>query len=216
MKSDSQLQHDLMAELQWDPCVNPAHIGVAVKNGIVSLSAHVSNYTEKLAAEKAARRVKEVRGLAEEIEVRFPSDPKTTDAEIARRILDLFEWDVTIPREQVSVKVENGWVTLTGTVDAHYQREGARKAAGRVGGVKGVSNLIELRSVPSPTDIRERIRAALERHAGLDANSITIVADGNTVRLGGRVSDWRERDIAERAAWAAPDVTRIEDNIVFL
>jgi len=204
-----------MAELEWDPCINPAHIGVAVKDGIVSLSGHVTNYTEKLAAEKAARRVKEVRGLAEEIEVRFPSDPKTTDAEIARRILDLFEWDVTIPREKIIVKVEHGWVTLTGTVDAHYQREAARKAAGRIGGVKGVSNLIELRSMPSPTDIRGLISAALKRH-GLEPNASTVVADRNTVRLGGRVSSWRERDIAERAAWAAPGVTSIEDNIIMV
>jgi len=146
--------------------------------------------------------------------VRFASDPKTADHEIAKRILDMFAWNVSIPEQQIKVKVEHGWVTLTGTVDWFYQSNEARKAAGRVTGVIGVSNLLEVKKLPAAFDIKDRITAAFKRQADLDAGSVTVVTDGGTVKLGGRVKAWNERGIAERAAWAAPGVTRVEDNIV--
>jgi osmotically-inducible protein OsmY len=213
MKTDSQLQQDVMDELQWEPRVDHANIGVAAKDGVVTLSGFVSSYTSKIAAEKAARRVKGVRGLAEEIEVRFASDPKTSDPEIAKRIADMFDWSVTIPKNRIAVKVEHGWVTLSGVVDYHFHRQAAKDLASRISGVKGVTNLVEVKTIPSPGDVKDRIVAAFKRNADLDASTITVVADGNTVRLGGKVHAWYERQIAERAAWAAPGVNRIEDNI---
>lgn len=214
MKTDSQLQRDVMAELAWEPSVDHADIGVAVNDGVVTLSGYVKSYPEKLGAEKATRRVAGVKAIAEEIKVRYASDPKTADHEIARRILDVFAWNVSIPDGKLNVKVEHGWVTLSGTVDWHFQSDEARKAAGRITGVVGVSNLIEVRKLPVPADVRERIVQAFRRQANLDANSVTVVTDGGTVRLGGQVRAWNERGIAERAAWAAPGVTRVEDNIV--
>ncbi len=216
MKTDSQLQQDVMDELQWEPRVDHANIGVAAKDGVITLSGFVGSYASKIAAEKATRRVKGVRGLAEEIEVRFPSDPKTSDPEIAKRIADMFDWSVTIPKDKVQVKVEHGWVTLSGTVDYHFHRQSAKDLAARINGVKGVTNLIEVKVSPSPSDVKDRIVAAFKRNADLDASTITVVADGSTVRLGGKVHAWYERQIAERAAWAAPGVNRVEDNIAVI
>jgi len=213
-KTDSQLQHDVIAELEWEPSVDHADIGVAVNDGVVTLSGFVKSYPEKMAAEKATRRVAGVKAIAEEIKVRFASDPKTADHEIAKRILDMFAWNVSIPEQQIKVKVEHGWVTLTGTVDWFYQSNEARKAAGRVTGVIGVSNLLEVKKLPAAFDIKDPIMAAFKRQANLDAGSVTVVTDGGTVKLGGRVKAWNERGIAERAAWAAPGVTKVEDNIV--
>ena len=214
MKTDSQLQRDVMAELAWEPSVDHADIGVAVNDGVVTLSGYVKSYPEKLGAEKATRRVAGVKAIAEEIKVRYASDPKTADHEIARRILDVFAWNVSIPDNKLNVKVEHGWVTLSGTVDWHFQSDEARKAAGRITGVVGVSNLIDVRKLPVPADVKERIVQAFRRQANLDANSVTVVTDGGTVKLGGQVRAWNERGIAERAAWAAPGVARVEDNIV--
>lgn len=216
MKTDSQLQKDVMAELEWEPRVDHANIGVAVQDGVVTLSGFVSSYACKLSAEKAAKRVKGVRGLAEEIEVRFPSDTKTADPEIAKRIADMFDWSATIPKNKLSVKVEHGWVTLSGEVAYHFHREAAKDLASRITGVKGVSNLIEVKKTPSSFDVRSRIVDALKRNADIDASTITVVTEGDTVKLGGKVHANYERRIAERAAWAAPGVNRIEDNIMVI
>lgn len=214
MKTDSQLQSDVMAELEFEPSVDHADIGVAVTDGVVTLSGFVKSYAEKVAAERAARRVAGVRAIAEEVKVRYPSDKKTSDTEIARRIMDIFEWDAVIPDDRITVKVENGWVTLTGTVDWFYQGEAARKAAGKISGVIGVSNLTEVRQRPKIDDIRDRITAAFKRSAGLDAATVTIATDGGRVTLGGKVKAWNERRLAEQAAWATPGVTKVVDNIV--
>jgi osmotically-inducible protein OsmY len=214
MKTDSQLQRDVMDELVWEPRVDHAHIGVAAKDGVVTLSGFVSNYAQKMAAEKAAKRVQGVHAIAEEIQVRFASDPKTSDAEIAERILDLFKWDVTIPHDKIEVKVERNWVTLSGNVDWNYQKDAAKRAAGRISGVLGVTNLIDVRQAPSPANVRDLIMAAVKRVSDADANSIRVVAEGHKVTLSGQVHGWYERQVAERAAWAAPGVTRVEDNIV--
>ncbi|WCP12148.1 hypothetical protein sphantq_00545 [Sphingobium sp. AntQ-1] len=214
MKSDSQLQRDVLDELAWEPSIDHADIGVAVTDGVVTLSGFVKSYPQKMAAEKATRRVAGVKALAEEIKVRFASDPKTADHEIAKRILDLFSWNVSIPDDKIAVKVEHGWVTLSGTVDWYYQSDEARKVAGKVNGVIGVSNLIELHTLPTSGDVKDRIVAAIKRNADLDAASVTVFTDGGKVTLGGKVRAWNERQIAERAAWAAPGVTKVEDNIV--
>lgn len=213
MKTDNQLQEDVMNELQWEPRVEHTAIGVAAKDGVITLSGYVGSFAEKIAAEKAARRVKGVRGLAEEIEVRLPSEAKTTDPEIAKRLADMFEWSALIPKSRIALKVEHGWVTLTGQVDSHFQRKSAYDLASRISGVKGVTNMVEVKAAPSSYDVRERIVAAFKRNADLDAKTITVSAEGNTVKLGGKVHAWYEREIAERAAWSAPGVNRIEDNI---
>lgn len=214
-RSDSDLQHVVMEELKYDPRVDHAHVGVTAKDGVVTLTGHVPDYSQKISAEKAARRVYGVRGLAQEIEVRFASDPKTSDEEIARRILDILSWNVVTSGLNLTVKVEKGWVSLAGSVAWQYQKEVAQKDAGKVTGVKGVSNLIEVSNATSVRDVRERIAAAFKRTTGADAEALNISVDGSTVRLGGRVHGWNERSIAERAAWAAPGVTRVEDNIVY-
>lgn len=208
-KSDGQLQRDVMAELEWEPSVDHADIGVAVSDGVVTLSGYVKTYPEKIAAEKATRRVAGVRAIAEEIKLHFASQPKTADHEIAKRLLDMMAWTVSIPADVVKVKVERGWVTLSGTVDWDYQR----KEASRVTGVAGVSNLIEVKQYPAPADVKERIVSAFKRQADLDAAGVTVSTDGGTVKLGGKVKAWAERGVAERAAWSAPGVTRVEDNI---
>jgi len=216
MKTDSQLQSDVMDELVWDPSIDHAHIGVTAKGGVVTLSGFVSNYAQKMTAEHAAERVHGVQGIAEELKVRFLFDPKTSDEEIARRILDMFAWDVTIPNDKVMVKVEKGYVTLTGTLDWNYQKDAARKAAGRIAGVLGVNNLIKISNAVAVGDVRERIMAAFKRSATADASALTVTADGSTVKLSGEVHGRHERQVAERTAWAAPGVFFVEDNIVVL
>ncbi|WP_404710384.1 BON domain-containing protein [Sphingomonas sp. MMS24-J13] len=213
-KTDGQLQRDVMEELEWEPSIDHADIGVAANDGVVTLSGFVKSYPEKLAAEQAARRVAGVKAIAEEIKVRFASDPKTADHEIARRILDILAWDVLVPDDRITVKVEHGWVTLNGDVEWNYQSNEARKVAGRITGVLGVTNLIKVKTLPAAFDIKERIVAAFKRQANFDAGSVTVATEGGTVKLGGRVKAWHERGVAERAAWAAPGVTKVEDNIV--
>lgn len=215
-KTDSQLQHDVMAELEWEPAVDHADIGIAVTDGVVTLSGYVKSFAEKLAAEKAARRVAGVKAIAEEIKVRLASDHKTADHEIAKRIVDMIAWTVSIPADKVKVKVEHGWVTLTGSVDWYFQSNEARKAAGRVSGVIGVTNLIEVRQQPASTDVKDRIVSAFKRQADLDAAGVTVTTEGGTVKLNGKVHAWNERRIAERAAWSAPGVTKVEDHLTVL
>lgn len=216
MKTDSQLQRDVIDELVWDPRIDHAHIGVVANGGVVTLSGFVSNYAQKRTAEHAAERVKGVQGIAEELKIRFPTDPKTSDEEIARRVLDVFAWDVTIPHDRVTVKVENGHVTLNGKLDWNYQKEAARKSAGKITGVMGVNNRIEISNAAVAGDVRERIMAAFKRSATADASALSVTASGSTIKLSGNVHGSHERRVAERTAWAAPGVFFVEDNIVVL
>lgn len=214
MKTDSQLQHDVMSELEWEPSVDHADIGVSVEKGVVTLNGYVPSYASKQAAERSPRRVAGVKAIAQEIKVRHDSDPKTADHEIAKRILDVFAWSVLVPDDKITVKVEHGWVTLTGSVDWHFQADEAEKAASKISGVIGIINQVEIHRRPTSSDIRRRIENAFERQADLDAAGVTIALDGSKVKLGGRVKAWHERQVAERAAWAAPGVTEVEDHIV--
>lgn len=216
MKTDSQLQRDVLEELKYEPRVEHAHIGVSANNGVVTLSGFVPNYSQKIMAEKAAGRVKGVRAIAQEIEVRFATDPKTSDPEIAQRVLDVLAWDVTVPPNRITAKVEHGWVTLAGTVDWQYERRAAEKAVQHISGIKGVINNISVQTAATPTDIRQRILDAFKRSSAIDANAIKVSVDGSTVRLSGQVHGWNERKVAENAAWAAPGVAQVEDNIVLV
>lgn len=210
-KSDGQLQDDVVAELEWDPSVDHADIGVSVNDGVVTLAGYVKSFPQKVAAERAVRRVAGVRALAEELKVRFASDPKTADHEIAKRIVDMIGWTVAIPEGQIKVKVERGWVTLTGTVDWHFIAKEVARAAGQISGVTGVSNLIKVGDIPTPADVKARIMAAFKRQAGLDASGVSVTTEGSTVTLRGRVKAWGEWRMAELAAWSAPGVTDVED-----
>jgi osmotically-inducible protein OsmY len=212
--NDRELQKHVQDELDWEPSVDAAHIGVAAKAGVITLTGHVSSYAEKLAAELAVRRVRGVRAIAQDIEVRLPNERKTADDEIAARALQILAWDASGPIEDVAIKVEKGWVTLSGKVNWHYQRAAAERAVQRLTGIRGITNCLQVKVRVQPADVRHRIEAALRRGAELDAARVTIsVADGGKVVLGGQVKSWHERQAAELAAWAAPGVVQVEDRI---
>ncbi len=213
MISDHQLRQDVLDELEFEPRVNATHIGVGANAGVITLTGFVSSYGEKLAAERATRRVKGVKAIAEEIEVRLPSDKKSSDDEIAGRAVDILKWRVGLPANRISVKVEKGIVTLTGDVDWRFQKAEAEAAIHNLTGVAGVANLIRVYSPVQLPEVREKIQKALHRNADLDASRITVQIDGGKVVLGGKVHAWYERDIAERAAWSAPGVTEVQDHI---
>lgn len=213
MNDDLQLQQRVIDELEFEPSVNAAHIGVSVRNGVVTLSGHVESYVEKFAAERTARRVRGVKAIAQELAVRLPFEHKTDDDEIAARAVRILAWDVAIPRDRIAVKVEHGVVSLNGTVDWEYQRAEAEYDVRKLTGVKGVINDVMVVPRAEVEDVRAKIRAALERNAEVEANNITVsVADGK-VTLGGKVKAWTEREAAERAAWSAPGVRQVEDRI---
>lgn len=213
MSDELKLQQRVIDELEFEPAVNAAHIGVSVRGGVVTLTGHVESFAEKFAAERAARRVKGVTGVAQEIEVRLAEDKKTADDEIAQRAVKLLEWDVAVPSDAIAVKVEHGIVTLAGTVDWGFQRAEAEYDVRKLGGVKGVVNLIAIRPKVRAEEVRSRLNAAFERNADLEAKHLTIdVIDGKVV-LAGEVASWAEREAAERAAWSVPGVTAVDDRI---
>ena len=211
--SDLQLRQDVLDELEFEPSVNAAHIGVAANKGVVTLSGFVTSYAEKAAAERATRRVKGVKAIAEEIEVRLPSHTKRADDEIAARAVDILKWQVGLPADRIKVKVEKGGVTLTGEVDWQFQRTDAEYAVHKLTGVTHVANQIRVASAVHASEIREKIQKALQRSAEVEASRITVQTEGGRVVLSGKVRAWYERDIAERAAWSAPGVTEVQDQL---
>lgn len=212
MRTDSQLQLDVMNELKWEPGVGHEHIGVSATNGVISLSGTVASYAEKLLAEKTVRRVKGVRAVAEDLQVRYSWQPKSNDAEIAKRVADILEWDALVPRD-LDVTVEDGVVKLSGKVEWNYQRDLAGEDAAKISGVLRIDNRIEVTPHVSTSDVRQRIQEAFERNADLEAENIHVQADGSKVTLTGTVSSWSKRYQAESAAWAAPGVSQIEDKL---
>jgi osmotically-inducible protein OsmY len=218
MIDDVTLQARVMDELVWVPNVDTAHIGVTARNGVVTLSGIVSTLAEKRAAERAARRVKGVRGIAEEIEVHPPAAHKRSDEEIAERAVKLLSWDIEVPDNQIQVKVEKGVVTLTGFVAYQFQKQAVENDVRRLGGVTGLVNLIEVRPTGAPlpfsTDVHQKIEAALRRNAELEASHIAVTVRDHKVTLQGKVKSWWERSIAENAAWSAPGVTQVDDQLI--
>ncbi|MBS7541181.1 BON domain-containing protein [Ancylobacter lacus] len=212
MSNDKALKQTVLDELQWEPSVNAAHIGVTAKDGVVTLMGHVENYAEKAAAEKAARRVNDVKAVAEEIEVRLPFSVKHGDDDIASAAVNRLRWDSSVPEGAVKTKVEKGWVTLTGEVDWHYQQEAAVNDIRGLWGVIGVSNQITIKPSPNTSTIRENIIKALDR-SWFDPAAIDVTAQGGNVKLTGRVNSWYEREEANAAAWAAPGTTSVENTI---
>lgn len=211
--TDRDIKRDVEEELRWDPDIDATDIAVAVKDGVVTLAGFVRSYSEKLEAEAAAKRVAGVVGLANDLEVRLPSIDQRPDPDIARDALAAIRNRMPFSSENIRVVVDHGWVTLEGEVEWHYQRETAERAVRWSRGVKGVSNLIQLKPRVAPEEIKRKIEEALRRSAEIDANRITVETAGGEVILKGTVRSWAERQEAERAAWAAPGVAKVDNRI---
>ena len=211
MKTDSELRRDVERELEWDPSIDARNIGVAAKNGVVTLTGYVSSYADKWRAERIAKRVSGVTALANEIEVKLSTE--RTDPDIAEAARAALKADSRLPADRIKVIVERGWVTLEGTVDYYYQKSAAESDVRYIAGVRGVTNALVVTPKVSPTDIRMKIEEALKRSAQLDANRISVETEGSKVILSGTVRSWAEREEAEMAAWAAPGGTQVENKI---
>ena len=212
-RTDTQIQQDVLAELKWEPRLLPNEIGVIVKDGIVTLTGWVDSYTKRWAAEDAAHRVKGVKAVANDIEVRLSTADEKTDQDIAKAVVRALEWDAFIPVDKLDVTVSKAWVTLKGELEWQYQKQDAERVVRRIQGVKGVSNLIVVRPKATPQDLKKKIEDALVRSAELDAQRIQVDVDGSKVILKGTVRSWAEREEAERQAWSAPGVTAVDNRI---
>jgi osmotically-inducible protein OsmY len=215
-QADEEIQKNVLSELKWDARVQPNEIGVVVKDGVVTLTGWVDFYTKKWAAEEAAHRVRGVKAVANEIEVRLPSASERTDADIAAAAARALEWDAFIPLDRLDVTVAKGWVTLKGEVEWQYQKEDAERVVRRLTGVKGVTNLITVKPRITSSELKQKIEQALLRSAETDAQRITVDVQGTKVILKGMVRSWAEREEAARVAWLAPGVTSVENRITLL
>jgi osmotically-inducible protein OsmY len=214
MKTDAELQQDVMNELKWEPTIKAAEIGVAVKDGVVTLSGYVDSYVKKLAAERAAARVFGVRAVAESIQVRLPGSLKRSDEDIAEAVANVLEWNVLVPYDRVKVHVQDGVVTLSGEVDWGYQKYAAEEAVHHLTGVVWLNNQIAVKPTVKPQDIKDKIVSAFQRNALLDSRRIKIETRGGKVILSGSVRSWGERAEAQWAAWVAPGVFEVENDII--
>jgi osmotically-inducible protein OsmY len=212
-RSDSDIQRDVSSELKWEPSLRGDDIAVTVRDGIVTLAGHVASYIEKWRAERVASRVKGVKAIVNDLEVRLASSSQRPDPDIARAAVSALEWNASVPNDRIRVKVENGWVTLEGDVDFYFQREAAERAVRTLWGVKGVTNLITVQAAPTGADVKQRIMQALQRGASFDADRITVEVDGHKAILRGTVRSFAEMRDAERAARNAPGITEVENHL---
>jgi osmotically-inducible protein OsmY len=211
MNGDRQLQLDVLDELRWEPGVKATDIGATVKDGVVTLEGTVDSYAEKWAAEEAVKRLPGVKALAMDIEVKLPGSSERSDTDIAQAAENSLKWDVAVPHKQIKVSVERGFVTLEGEVDWKFQKSAADRAVRHLKGVTGLSNFITIKPKVAPENVSEKIEAALKRNAILDAQHITVQAEGSKVTLSGSVHSWAELDAAEDAAWGAPGVSEVRN-----
>lgn len=216
MKTDSQLQQDVMAELKWEPAVHAAQIGVEVKDGVVTLAGEVSSYGEKWNAERAAQRVNGVQALTVELKVKLSEFGKRTDADIARSAETALGWSSSLPADAIKVMVEGGWLTLSGDVEWQYQRQGAFDCVRYIMGVTGVSNQIGIKPSPLATVVKSDIEAAIKRRAAADAKTISVDVTGADVTLTGTVHSWAERELATRSAWSSLGVKNVVDKMTIV
>ena len=214
MKTDLQLQRDVLDELKFEPSIREAEIGIAAKGGVVTLTGFVDSYAEKISAERTAERVSGVKAVADEIKVKLPGSFQRSDTDIAHTVVNALQWDIQVPDDRIKAAVEDGWIDLQGDVEWQYQKWAAEGAVRSLTGVKGVSNLITVKPKNASTyEVGQKIKDSLRRHAERDADRITIEAKDGRVTLRGTVSSFAERQDAERAAWQAPGVTKVDDMI---
>lgn len=213
MKTDQEIQNDVMDELKWEPFLTASEIGVAVKNGIVTLSGTVDRYAKKIAAETAAKKVNGVKAVAEDIEVKLGTSSKKNDTEIAEAALTALKWHSAMQENKIKISVENGWVTLEGDVDWEFQRNSAKYMVENLIGVVGITNNIKIKTVVATTDVKRKIASAFHRSATIDSEKINITLEGTKVILSGKVRSFAEKKDAENAAWLAPGVNSIENKL---
>ena len=214
MKTDIQLKKDVSAELEWDASINSNEVGVAVKDGVVTLTGHLDTFAEKHAVERAVQRVQGVKAIAVEVDVKLDPSHQRSDSDIATACEAALKWHALVPADRIQVKVEKGWITLKGEVDWDYQRQSAEKAVRPLTGVVGISNAMTLKAVTAPSNVANRIRDALARHAEHEAKHIEVTVNGAVVTLRGTVDSWSERSAAFGAAWSAPGVLSVVNEIV--
>ena len=213
MKTDKQLQTDVIAELSWEPSVHAAQIGVEVKEGVVTLAGHVGSYAEKWNAERATQRVSGVKAIAVEMDVKLPALGQRNDGDIAKSAANMLSWASSVPDDAIKVLVENGWITLSGSVDWHFQKQAASDAVRFLAGVKGFSDQITIKPTVTTRAVKADIEAALNRRATRDAKKISVRVDGAEVTLTGTVHSYAEREIATNSAWGTPGVRNVVDDM---
>ncbi len=209
--TDQTMKQTVLDELNWEPSIDAAHIGVTARDGVVTMTGHVASYAEKCAAERAVERVSGIKAVAQELEVRYPFSNTNGDEDIAQRAVQALSWDVFVPRDKVKIKVTKGLATLSGDLDWQYQKGAAESVIRRLSGVTGVANEIKIKPSVKASDVRDKIKAAFVRNAQIDADDITVATDGGKVTLSGNVDSMHERSMAQNTAWSAPGVTQVED-----